>query len=126
MKAKALLIGFLGVMTVVALANPARAEGDPAAGEKVFRKCASCHSAIDAKNKIGPSLKGVYGRKAGEVADFKYSDAMKASGIVWDDAKLAAYLKDPAGFVKGNKMTFVGLKDDKDIADVTAYLKQQK
>ena len=88
----------------------------------------ACHDAVTDKNKIGPSLHGVVGRTAGSLASFeaKYSDAMKAAGaggLVWDDANLAAYLKDPKGKIPGNKMAFPGLKVDADIANVIAYLK---
>jgi cytochrome c len=69
-------------------------------------------------------LKGVFGRKAGTVPGYSYSSAMKASGIVWDEAKLKAYLKDPKATVPNNKMTFVGLKKDDEIADLIAYLKK--
>jgi cytochrome c len=120
-----ILRGATGIAVLMALAGPAGAVGDPAAGEKAYKaKCSACHSIADDKNKIGPTLKGVYDRKAGEVANFKYSDAMKASGVVWNEANIAAYLKDPKGFVAGNKMTFVGIKDDKQIADIIAYIKQ--
>jgi cytochrome c len=122
---RVILSGVTGFVVLIALAGPASAAGDPAAGEKAFKaKCGACHNIADDKNKIGPTLKGVYGRKAGEVANFKYSDAMKASGVVWNDANLASYLKDPKGFVAGNKMTFVGIKDEQQIADVIAYIKQ--
>lgn len=120
--------GFPFVLTLaglVAVAAPALAAGDPAAGEKIFKaKCGACHNATDEKNKVGPTLKGVYDRKAGLVADFRYSEVMKTSGLVWNDANLAAYLKDPKGFMAGNKMVFVGLKDEQQLADVIAYLKQ--
>ena len=107
---------------------PAKAEGDAAAGKKVFNKCMACHDAKTDKNKVGPSLMTVVGRTAGSLESFqdKYSDAMKAAGaggLVWDDANIAAYLKDPKAKVPGNKMAFPGLKDDADIANVIAYLK---
>ena len=116
-----LAAGFLGIL-------PAQADGDAAAGKKVFNKCVACHDAVTDKNKIGPSLHGVVGRTAGSLASFeaKYSDAMKAAGaggLVWDDATLAAYLKDPKGNIPGNKMAFPGLKVDADLANVIAYLK---
>ena len=79
------------------------------------------------QNKVGPSLLGIIGRKAGTHAGFKYSAAMSDAGIngvVWDEAALTTYLHDPKAFVKGTKMAFVGLKADKDVADVIAYLKQ--
>jgi cytochrome c len=104
----------------------AQAEGDAAAGKTVFKKCAACHAVDTTTNKIGPHLGDVMGRKAGSVADFKYSDAMKKKGeegLVWNDETLAAYLKDPKGYIPGNKMAFVGLKKDEDIANLLAYLK---
>jgi cytochrome c len=104
----------------------AQAEGDAAAGKTVFKKCAACHAVDTTTNKIGPHLGDVMGRKAGAVADFKYSDAMKKKGeegLVWNDETLAAYLKDPKGYIPGNKMAFVGLKKDEDIANLLAYLK---
>ena len=75
----------------------ANAQGDPEKGEKVFNKCKTCHVVEEAKNKIGPHLVGIFGRPAGVVEGFKYSDAMKSSGVVWDDETIAAYLKDPEG-----------------------------
>jgi cytochrome c len=114
----------LAALLPLALAAPARAEGDPAKGEKVFARCKTCHEVAKEQNKVGPHLVGVMGRKAGSVEGFKYSDAMKNSGIVWDEAALAQYLKDPKGSMPGNKMAFPGLKKDDELADVIAYLKQ--
>ena len=77
-------------------------------------------------NKVGPRRKGVVGRKAGSVAEYKYSEAMLAKGaegLVWDEANIASYLADPKGFVPKNKMAFAGLKKPEDVADVIAYLK---
>lgn len=108
--------------------GPARAEGDAAAGEKVFRACAACHSVEAGKHKIGPSLFGVVGRTPGTADAYKYSDAMKAfgqDGKVWDDAVLAAYLGDPRGIVKGTRMAFPGLKAAGDRENVIAYLKSK-
>jgi cytochrome c len=106
-------------------AGSAYGQGDPEAGAKVFNKCKACHAIDEEKNKVGPHLVGIIGRPAGSVEDFKYSDAMASSGIVWEDETLTAYLKDPKGYVPGNKMVFVGLKKDEDIADLLAYLHQQ-
>lgn len=111
-----------------ALASPALADGDAVKGIDVFKKCMACHDAVEAKDKVGPNLVGIVGRTAGTLESFasKYSQAMKdagAGGLVWDEANIAAYLKDPKGFVKGNKMAFAGLKKDDEIADVIAYLK---
>lgn len=107
-------------------ATAALAEGDPAAGKLVFRKCAACHTVQAGRNRVGPSLAGIVGRPAGTVEGFKYSEAMKAfgaGGAVWDDAALDAYLANPKGFIKGNKMVFLGLKLAQERADVIAYLK---
>lgn len=100
---------------------------DAAAGEKVFAKCKACHIVDEDKNKIGPGLKGVVGRKAGTHEGFKYSKAMTeagAAGLVWDEANLDKYLTDPKAFIKGNKMAFAGLKKEDERANVIAYLKQ--
>lgn len=95
---------------------------DAAAGEKVFRKCKACHVPDAETNRVGPHLVGIVGRAAGAVDGFKYSDAMKDSGITWDDETIAAYLADPKGYVPKNKMAFPGLKKEEDIANVIAYL----
>lgn len=100
---------------------------DAAAGEKVFAKCRACHIVDTDKNKIGPSLMGVIGRTAGTHEGYKYSRAMVEAGengTVWDEATIAEYLHNPKTFIKGNKMAFVGLKSDEDVANVIAYLKQ--
>ena len=105
----------------------AYADGDAAAGEKVFKKCAACHVVDSDDKKVGPSLKDVIGRTAGTHADFKYSKPIidaGAGGLVWNDETLAAYLADPKGYIKGNKMSFAGLKKEEDVANVIAYLKQ--
>ena len=104
----------------------APAGGDAAAGKKVFNKCKACHFVDREKNKVGPYLKGVVGRKAAAVEGFKYSDSMKAKaaeGLTWTEENLAAYLKAPKKFIPGNKMAFAGLKKDEDVANVIAYLK---
>ena len=112
--------------SVVLFAVPAHAEGDAAAGEKVFAKCKACHEVEKGVNKVGPTLKGVVGRKAASVEGYKYSEAMLAKGaegVVWDEATLTAYLPDPKGFVPKTKMAFAGLKKPEDVANVIAYLK---
>ena len=102
----------------------ALAQGDAAEGEKVFNKCKACHVADEAQNRVGPHLVGLFGRQAGNVEGFKYSDAMKESGITWSEETIAEYIADPRGYIKGNRMAFVGLKDDEDIANLIAYLKE--
>lgn len=101
----------------------ARADGDAEAGKNVFKKCHACHNVGEgAKNAVGPELNGLIGRKAGASEGYNYSDANKGSGIVWDVATLDVYLKDPKAKVPGTKMAFPGLSNDKDRADVIAYL----
>ena len=99
---------------------------DVANGEKVFKRCKACHYADQEKNKTGPHLVNIIGRKAGSIEGYKYSKAMRESGLVWDEATLTAYLKAPKKFLKGSKMAFAGLKKDADIQNVIAYLKTQK
>jgi cytochrome c len=97
---------------------------DAARGAEVFRKCATCHTLeANGRNRVGPRLAGVFGRTAGSVADFRYTDALRNSGIVWDDASLDAYLKDSEAFVPGTKM-YGGLTLDADRADLIAYLRK--
>ena len=116
----------LSVVGLSAVAARAQ-EGDATAGATVFKKCAVCHVADSDKNKVGPSLFGLFGRTAGTHPGFSYSSAMVEAGkggLVWDTASLKEYLHDPKAKVKGTKMAFAGLKDDTDIANLEAYLKQ--
>ena len=103
----------------------ALAEGDAAKGEKVFKKCKVCHSFDPGKKKIGPHLKGVVGRKAGAVEGYKYSKAMAAAEITWDEVNLDKFLTKPKAFLKKTKMSFAGLKKEGQRADLIAYLKAQ-
>jgi cytochrome c len=115
-------------LTILVLTvGPVSADGDPAAGEKTFKKCKACHVVDSDKNRVGPSLRGVVGRTAGSVGGYKYSKAMLAfgeGGAVWDDPTLNAWLTKPKDLVKGTKMSFPGLKKPEDRANVIAYLKQ--
>ncbi len=96
--------------------------GDIAKGKKVFKKCKACHSVKAGKNGAGPSLKGIIGAQAASVEGFKYSKAMKESGLIWDAANLAAFMKKPKELVKGTNMSFGGLKKEADIENLLAYL----
>ena len=112
-----------GVIAVVG--HSAAAEGDLAKGEKLFKRCAACHSLEAGKNKIGPSLSGVFGRTAGTLEGFtKYSKAMKESDVVWDEETIDQYLEKPRKFIPKNKMAFPGFKKPEQRADVIAYLKE--
>lgn len=125
------LVRALGVVAATGLLFAgaiAHAEGDPEKGKKVFNKCKACHEVSSEKNKVGPHLVGIMGRRAGSVEGFKYSDALKKAGedgLVWDEETLAKYLADPKGFMPGNRMAFAGLKKEDEIEDVIAYLKQE-
>ena len=107
-------------------ASPAlTAEGDAALGARAFRACAACHSVEANRNMTGPSLAEVWNRKAGSLASFpRYSDAMKSSGVIWNDETLDAYLKNPAEFMPGNHMTFPVVPDEKARSAIIAFLKQ--
>ena len=99
--------------------------GDLATGEKVFKKCAACHSIVKGgKNNIGPALYNVVGRKVGAVSDYKYSKALAAYGNAWTFEELNGYLIKPAKWIKGTKMAFAGLRKEKDRASVILYLNQ--
>ena len=113
-----------GVMFVAAGAMAQ--EGDAAAGEKAFAVCKACHTVEEGKNRVGPSLHGVVGRKAGSIESFHYSDPVKKSDIVWTPENLDKWLTDPKAFIPGTKMSFAGIKDEKKRADIIAYLATQK
>ncbi|MBF0589403.1 MAG: cytochrome c family protein [Magnetococcales bacterium] len=99
--------------------------GDAKKGSKVFRKCKACHTLDAGKHKVGPSLKGIMGRAAGTADGFtKYSSAMKESGITWDEATLDTFLTKPKAMIKKTKMSFAGLKKEKDRVNVIAYIKE--
>lgn len=108
-----------------ALSSPVFAEaGDAARGQRDFRGCAPCHSLEPDQNMTGPSLAGMWGRKAGSLPSFeRYSDALKSSGIIWDDRSLDAWLTDPDRMVPDNEMPFNGIKDPQRRADLLAFLK---
>src|SRR5215469_6316949 len=102
--------------------QPARA-ADPAAGKSVFNSyCSICHAAQPGRNMVGPSLFGVVGRKTGSVPGFHYSPANQAANLTWDEATLDKYLQSPRSVIPGTTMTYGGLKDDTNRADLIAYL----
>jgi cytochrome c len=118
---KALALGSL----VVLAAGPVVA-ADVEAGKTAFKKCALCHTTETGKNKIGPSLFGIVGRKSATVENFNYSEAMKKFDHTWDEGTLDEYLADPRGTVPGTKMIFPGIKEKTERDDVIAYLETLK
>jgi cytochrome c len=109
---------------VLALGGAATAQ-DASAGETSFKKCLPCHDiGADAKNKVGPELNGLDGRKAGTAPDYNYSDANKNSGITWSEAAFKEYIKDPRAKIPGTKMIFPGIKSEQEVDNLWAYLKQ--
>lgn len=122
MSARSIITAFAAALVAVVSTNAHAQETD--AGKRVFNKCLACHAiGPGATTKVGPELNGLIGRKAGSVAGYNYSDANKNSGITWTEEEFAAYIRNPQGIIKGTKMTFAGLKSDKEIADLTAFLK---
>jgi cytochrome c len=98
--------------------------GDAARGERMYRACAPCHVLEPDRNMTGPSLAEIWNRKAGSLASFpRYSPALKSSGIIWNDDTLNEWIKDPQHFIPGNTMTFQGMKDARQRADLLAFLK---
>jgi cytochrome c len=117
----------LAFLLCLSAAGPAFAAGDAAAGKILFQqKCAICHSVDAGVNKIGPSLHGVVGRKAGSLEGYNYSDAMKNANRTWNDATLDDYLTNPREKIPGIKMIFPGFANPTDRQNVIAYLAEQK
>lgn len=117
-------LAVFGMSLMLAMGSASVQAADMGKGKKVFNKCKSCHSLKAGKRKVGPSLHGMFGRKAGTSEGFKFSKAMKASDIVWDEKNLDAFLAKPREVVKGTKMSFPGLKKEDDRANLIAWLKE--
>ena len=123
-KMKNLILSALVVIASSAVASAALAQ-DVAAGKTSFNKCMACHAiGAGAKNKIGPELNGIDGRKSGTAPDYNYSDANKNSGITWNEAQFKEYIKDPKAKIPGTKMAFAGIKNEKEVNDLWAFLAQ--
>ena len=116
----------LALSILAAMPAGSAAAGDVEAGKTAFKKCALCHTAEAGKNKIGPSLFGIVGRKSAALENFNYSEAMKKFDHTWDEATLDTYLADPRGTVPETKMIFPGIKDKAERDDVIAYLETLK
>jgi cytochrome c len=116
--------GALAAITVMATASAALAQ-DAAAGKASFNKCLACHAIGEgAKNKVGPVLNGIDGRKSGTAPDYSYTDANKNSGITWSKDQFLEYIKDPKAKIPGTKMIFAGIKNEKEANDLWAFLSQ--
>lgn len=114
-----------GLVAFLALSSgAAQAQGDPAKGEKLFARCRACHALEAGQNKVGPSLHGIFGREAGTVEGFNYSNALKSTDIVWSDETMDPWLENPREYIPGNKMVFPGLRKEQDRQDLIAYLKE--
>ena len=113
-----------GIALSLLLISPARADGDAARGEARFQDCAACHKLEAGANNVGPSLHDIFGRKAGVVADFRYSPAMKRSGITWTPEMLDKFIADPQAMVPANRMPYAGMANSDDRADLIVYLQK--
>jgi cytochrome c len=118
-----ILLTLVALGLSMALLLPLAAEGNPVRGERVFNACATCHSLEPNRSMTGPSLADLWNRKAGSLASFsRYSSALKSANIVWNDKTLDDWIKDPQHLVPGNEMTFAGIKDSQQRADLLAFL----
>src|SRR5216683_5444661 len=114
----------VALVTFASLSSALAEQGNASRGQQDFRACAPCHSLEADRNMTGPSLAGLWGRKAGSLPSFeRYSDTLKSSGIIWDDRSLDGWLTDPEGMVPDNEMPFNGIKNARDRADLLAFLK---
>jgi cytochrome c len=114
----------MAVLAAAIMTQTAQAQ-DAAAGEQVFKQCMPCHSiGPGAKNKVGPELNGLDGRHSGTAPEYSYSEANKKSGIVWNEANFKKYIHDPRTAIPGTKMIFPGVKNDTQVDNLWAYLKQ--
>jgi cytochrome c len=119
------MLKLLVAVSVLAISTGLACAQDLAAGEQSFKKCLPCHAVgTDAKNKIGPLLNGLEGRKSGTIEGYAYTDANKNSNIVWNEATFKEYIADPRGKIPGTKMIFAGIKNEKEQTDLWAYLMQ--
>ena len=110
---------------VLAASTAAASAQDVAAGEQSFKKCLPCHSVGEgAKNKVGPELNGLDGRKSGNAEGFNYTEANKNSGLTWNESTFKEYIKDPRAKIPGTKMVFAGIKNEEEVNNLWAYLKQ--
>jgi cytochrome c len=112
------------LLAIPLLVTTVRAEGDAVRGEDFYKECAACHRLDTGPSDVGPSLHGVFSRKAGELADFRFSPAMKRSGVVWTAETLDKYIADPQALIPANRMPYSGMSNATDRADLIAYLQK--
>jgi cytochrome c2 len=130
MRVRVMLPGRVSVTAVTIAAaistatGAARADGDAARGEKKYEECVACHSVDRGVNGVGPSLHGVFDRKAAELGDYRYSPALKRSGLVWTAQTLDTFIADPQAVVPANRMPYAGMPNAADRADLIAYLRK--
>jgi len=118
------VVAVAGALVLLTLFTAAVAAADVEHGKALYQTCAACHT--ERPDALGPSLKGVVGRKSAALDDFRYSNPMRRANLVWDEDNLRAYIQDPQTKVKGNRMPYGGLSDPKDVDDIIAYLKVLK
>jgi cytochrome c len=117
-------ICLLAAAALAVATGAARADGDAMRGEKKYEECAACHKLERTEDGLGPSLHGLFGRKAASLAEFRYSGALKRSGITWTPQSLDTFIADPQAAVPANRMPYAGLTDASDRADLIAYLQK--
>ena len=118
------VVAAAGALVLLTLFTATVAAADVEHGKALYQTCAACHT--ERPDALGPSLKGVVGRKSAALDDFRYSNPMRRANLVWDEDNLRAYIQDPQTKVKGNRMPYGGLSDPKDVDDIIAYLKVLK
>src|SRR5436309_8290733 len=118
------VVAAAGALVLLTLFTAAVAAADVEHGKALYQTCAACHT--ERPDALGPSLKGVVGRKSAALEDFRYSNAMKRANLIWDEDNLRAYIQDPQAKVKGNRMPYGGITDATDVEDIIAYLKVLK
>ncbi len=118
------VVAAASAVVLLTLFTAAVAAADVEHGKALYQTCAACHT--ERPDALGPSLKGVVGRKSAALDDFRYSNPMRRANLVWDEDNLRAYIQDPQAKVKGNRMPYGGLSDPKDVEDIIAYLKVLK
>jgi cytochrome c len=120
--ARAALLALVGVAFAAALAPATAADAEH--GKALYQSCIACHT--ERPDAIGPSLRGVFGRKSAALDDYRYSNSMRRANLTWDEANLRDYIVDPQARVKGNRMPFAGVRDPKEADDLVAFLKDYK